>query len=87
MANPGVDTLPGRFVPQLSVVGVVRFSAPPTAHVYKEAMSFVLISGISSYSVGSGLSAGGITMSGLVVENGTGVGAGIGAGSGWTSVG
>ena len=64
------------------------FCAPPTAHVSKEAMSSILIFGISSCSVESGLSAGRVTISGLVVGNGTGVGAevgaGVGAGSGWT---
>ena len=65
LTDPGVDRLPGRFVLRLPVAGVVRVSGPLATHVFKEAISSVLISGIASYNMGSNLSAGGVTSSGL----------------------
>ena len=76
--DPGVDRLLGIFVPQLPDVGVAMFSSPPSAHCSKEAISSVLISGIASCRVGSGLSAGGVTISGLATRVGIGTGAGVG---------
>ena len=53
------------------VVGVVSIPRPASAQDFKEANSSILISGIGSYSNGSGWVAGGNTNSGL------GVGAGV----------
>ena len=69
---------------------MVRVSGPPAAHVVKEAISSVLISGIASCNVGSGLSAGGVTTFGLRLGIGTILGSKAGVdvdvGSGWTPV-
>ena len=78
--DPGVDKLSRVVVPQLSDVGVAMFWSPPTAHCSREAISSMLISGIASFRVGSGLSAAEVTISELAVGVGTGIGAGVGVG-------
>ena len=55
------------------VVGVAISYNPPTAHCYREAISFVLILGIASCSVGSGLLVGKVNSSSWAT--GVGVGA------------
>ena len=65
--DPGVDRLPGIIVSRLPAVRVAMFWSLPTAHCSKEALSFVLISKIASCRVGSDLSTGGVTISGLAI--------------------
>ena len=73
----------------IPVVGVVRIPGPALAQDLKEASSSMLISGIGSYSNGSGWVAGGVTNSGLGVGTGTVLGPapGVPTSSGWAPVG
>ena len=74
LTDLGVDWLPGIVVPRLPVVEVAISCNPPIAHCSREAISSVLMSGIASCSMGSGLLVGRVSSFGWA----TGVGAGVG---------